>query len=215
MRKVGILGGTFNPIHWGHLLVAESALTQASLSCILWVPTVQSPYKSVVQPVPLHHRCQMVKRAIESHPQFVLTADATTPAATYAIDTLQILQRHYGLCDWHWIVGLDAFRSLPRWVGRRELIPQCTWLVAPRSVSTQPDAVGTGAVTVDLQLWGQQIAEQLLAEAIVLKWQALDMPLVQISSSLVRRYCEQGRSIRYLVPDAVSEYIAAQALYKL
>ncbi|WP_088890317.1 nicotinate (nicotinamide) nucleotide adenylyltransferase [Leptolyngbya ohadii] len=223
MGKVGIFGGTFNPIHNGHLLAAETALNQASLDRIFWVPSSHAPYKSIQELAPLPDRYQIVQRAIDSHPKFVLTE---SEASRYAVDTLKGLQHRYGNCEWYWILGVDAFRSLPRWVGRHELIPQCHWLVVPRSQiypDPQPDGKaflrenGTSTEVnqspAGLEDYCQQVAEQLWTEAIDIQWQLLQMPIIQISSSLVRRYCQQGRSIRYLVPDSVREYIAAHCLY--
>lgn len=224
MSKVGIFGGTFNPIHWGHLLAAETALEQVRLDRILWVPTSHSPYKTTVQPVSFHHRYQMVQRAIDSHPRFCLPPfeQIAAPAASaYAIDMLKALQHHYGACEWHWILGLDAFHSLPRWVGRRELIPQCLWLVAPRSNtrSVQHSCAPTGTVSANaleqLESCCDRVADQLWTEAIEVRWQLLQMPMVQVSSSLVRQHCQQQRSIRYLVPEAVRDYIATHHLYEV
>jgi nicotinate-nucleotide adenylyltransferase len=225
MTKVGIFGGTFNPIHRGHLLAAETALEQVSLDRILWVPTFHSPYKKKSQSVSFHHRYQMVRLAIASHAQFVLPQFeliAATNDATYAIDILGVLQRNYDASEWYWILGLDAFQSLPRWVGRRELAPQCLWLVAPRwntdlkQLEAKPFSPGNHMPTIAfdlLKLCCQEVAEQLEAEAIEVKWQLLQMPMMQISSSLVRQYCQQRRSIRYFVPEAVADYIATHRLY--
>lgn len=242
MVKVGILGGTFNPIHWGHLLAAETALTQGLLDRVVWIPASYSPYKQTTQPVSFYHRVQMVRLAIASYPQFVLPpfvlanmlAEASASVSPYAIDTFRTLQQHYGTCDWFWIVGFDAFQSLPRWVGRRELISQCVWLVVPRvyrrldqlhsttSFSQQSffqESCCAASMSSELfdsmQSRCQTVAAQLQTEAIAIRWQLLSMPLVQVSSSLVRQYCQQQRSIRYLVPDAVREYIATHRLYQV
>lgn len=214
MKKVGIFGGTFNPIHRGHLLAAETALEQATLDRILWVPTPRSPYKSTVQTASFADRCEMVRLAIESYPHFGLAVDAVL-AATYAIETLQALQHCYGSWDWYWILGLDAFRSLPRWVSRRELIPQCTWLVAPRLLGSS-SLIDTAAAEqfARLQACCQQVAEQLQTEAIEVKWQLLQMPMVQISSSLVRQRCQEQRSIQCFVPEAVQKYLEIHRLYE-
>lgn len=224
MAKVGIFGGTFNPIHYGHLLAAETALNQALLDRIFWVAASHTPYKSTQQLVSFTDRQQMIRRAIASQPQFVLTE---SEGSRYAVDTLRLLQRRYGNCEWYWILGLDAFRSLPRWVGRHELIPRCQWLVVPRSQvcsAPQPDgkafvryespiSTGMNSPSGELEACCQQVVEQLLAEAIEIKWQLLQMPILQISSSLVRQYSQQGRSIRYLMPDAVRDYITTNRLY--
>ncbi|NJR58467.1 MAG: nicotinate (nicotinamide) nucleotide adenylyltransferase, partial [Cyanobacteria bacterium CRU_2_1] len=132
MRRA-IFGGTFNPIHWGHLLMAETALSQFNLHQVIWVPTYRPFYKSSTELLAFHHRLEMVQRAIASHPHFtVFTSEQSHPDAAYAIHTLLELQLFYPNSQWYWIIGLDAFQSLPRWHRRQEWIEQCDWLVAPR-----------------------------------------------------------------------------------
>jgi nicotinate-nucleotide adenylyltransferase len=203
-QKIAILGGTFNPIHMGHLIMAETALSQFALDRILWVPTVSPLYKSTTGLVDFTHRLKMVTLAIASHPQFEVSAVEQIYALSYAIDTFLKLQVLYPGTQWYWIIGLDAVRSLPQWQGRQELVSQCTWLVAPR---------GSTAAQLQENIC-TQIADQLWAEEIMFQWQMLEMPLVGISSRLVRQYCSDRHSIRYWVPDSVRAYIQAQRLYQ-
>ncbi len=223
MKNFAVLGGTFNPIHLGHLLVAETALDQAQLDQIIWVPAYHPPHKSESEILlSFAHRYEMVQRAIVTHPNFVASAiEQLQLGNSYALHTLQALQSAYPNCRWSWIIGLDAFRSLPHWYGCQTLVEQCRWLVAPRSDSSsvqgQGDLVSLEKNSLEKNSPEKicfEVEKTLAARSIMLRWQMLEMPLVEISSSLVRRYCQEQRSIRYWVPDAVRDYILAQKLYQ-
>ncbi len=213
MPTKAVLGGTFNPIHLGHLLIAETALNQLALEQVIWVPTYRPLYKSSGELVDFNHRLEMVKLAIAPHPSFIVsTVERNQPHSAYAVDTFSALQSLYAASQWYWIIGLDAFLTLPHWYRRQELLPHCIWLVAPRldaSWDTSPKED-----RVKIQAFCEQVAQKMAAEAIALNWQILDMPRVGLSSRLIRQYCHHGRSIRYLVPDIVRDYILQQNLYK-
>ncbi len=213
MLNVAIFGGAFNPVHWGHLLIAETAFDQFNLDHVIWVPTFQPPHKTP-SILAYEHRFEMVQRAIADHPAFTVSAvDQQRTGPSYAIDTLRALQVLHLNTRWHWIIGHDAFVSLPQWRASQELGAQCIWLVAPR-----PEA-GPGSEAIgrpgDSDLQPGQSTRFALPHALRLRWHWLDMPSVGISSSLVRQRCLAGRSIRYLVPPAVHSYIAGQNLYQM
>jgi nicotinate-nucleotide adenylyltransferase len=204
MRKFGIFGGTFNPVHWGHLLIAETGLSQFGLDQIIWVPTYQPPHKNQAV-LAFDHRLAMVKLAIADHPQFTFAdVEQQQLGISYAIVTFKQLQLLYPETNWYWIVGLDALQTLPKWSGVAELVTQCIWLVAPRNL------VANAAASLDLV---ETIADQFAARSQQLHWHLLQMPSIGISSSLIRQSVQQGRSVRYLVPDAVRHYILQQELY--
>lgn len=210
MRSLGILGGTFNPVHIGHLLLADTALTVAHLDQVLWVPNHNPPHRRSTDLIAPMHRVEMVRRAIAGHPQFTLAdveGDSTAPG--YAADTFQQLRQAFPASHWSWIVGLDAFKSLPRWHRRQEWISQCRWLVAPR----REDTDSTQATLDRLNAECCQVADQLQQQGIPLIWQPLPVPLIDVSSSALRRAFQQGHSLRYLVPDAVRLYIQQRSLY--
>lgn len=205
MQKLGIFGGTFNPIHWGHLLIAQTALDQLRLDRVIWVIDRSPPHKQVSPQLNFQYRWEMVQLAIANHPAFILSPITTNSSGySYAIETFSNLQALYPQTHWYWIVGQDAFATLPRWYRRQELIPQCDWLVAPR-----PEASN-----IELELLGKTVVEQLTTQSIAIRWQVLSAPPIAISSSLIRQYCQQQRSIRYLVPEAVRTYILNQQLYQ-
>lgn len=214
MGKVAILGGTFDPVHWGHLLLAETAANQMKLDQVIWAPAHHPPHKKGLA---YQHRRLMVQKAIADNKTFSLYEVETAEAGSdYAINTLAKLQDTYPNCQWYWIIGLDAFQTLPRWYCREKLIPLCEWLVAPRlgQVVTSAPLVSTVSTidnsSIDLC---QQVSEKLADQNIPIRWQLLQMPAVGISSTLIRQYCCQGRSIRYLVPEQVLAYIISHHLY--
>ena len=209
LPKIAIFGGTFDPIHWGHLLIAETAVDQFQLDRVLWVPTFRPSYKA--HPLlAFEQRLEMVRRAIAHHPAFTVSAievaalDGQPAGASYAIDTFNALQSLEPNALWYWIVGHDAFQSLPKWRGSQSLITQCIWLVAPRA----EDEGGKG--------WEEPSAiSHRLMDLPALRWHLLDMPSIGISSSLIRQRCQDGRSIRDWVPETVHSYIAEQNLYQM
>jgi len=218
MERVAILGGTFDPVHWGHLVLAETALSLLDLAMVIWVPVHRPPHK---RGRGYEHRRLMVEIAIAGNSAFVLEPRKTSQAEPdYAIGTLADLQDTYPNRQWFWIIGLDAFQTLPRWYCRERLVPACEWLVAPRSLPITSTAAlvetSTSAqqeIEIQASWLCQQIAEQLASQGIPIRWQLLPMPPLGISSSLIRQYCRQGRSIRYLVPEGVRAYITTHNLY--
>lgn len=213
MQRLGIFGGTFNPPHCGHLHIAEAALHQANLDRVLWIPAVAPPHRQGQDLTAIAHRQELVKRAIAPNDRFALCCvEPQKPGdRSYAIDLLDQVQ---ALCissrpetesshsQWFWIIGQDAFATLPRWYRRQELIPRCTWLVAPRPIQN-PAAAADPTTTVQI----------LQSQKIGIRWQLLNLPPLDISSSQIRQRVGDRLPIHTLVPDAVREYIEAQGLY--
>jgi nicotinate-nucleotide adenylyltransferase len=220
MQRVAIFGGTFNPIHWGHLITAEAALNQAHLDRIIWVPSHRPPHRTYSDVVSFQHRMEMVKRAIADHNAFFLsTVELDRPGNSYAIDTFTELQILYPNNQWFWLIGLDAFQSLPRWYRGQELAAQCSWLIAPRAATasstavTMPTPASSTAGNTSADLACQHVAHCMAQQSVTLQWQLLDMPFINISSSLIRHYRGDRHSIRYLLPDTVNDYIIEHSLY--
>jgi nicotinate-nucleotide adenylyltransferase len=218
MGRVAILGGTFDPVHWGHLVLAQMALSQLNLERVIWVPSLHPPHKHGSA---YEHRRWMVELAIAENSAFTLAQrrmNSTEP--DYALSTFKDLQTTDPSCQWFWIIGLDSFQTLPRWYGREQLVPACEWLVAPRfSMLAMANTVSSTRTDTLQEPEHQanhvceQIAAQLADQNIPIRWQLLQMPNLGISSSLIRQYCHQHRSIRYLVPDSVRAYISHHNLY--
>ena len=203
MQQLAIYGGTFDPIHWGHLLIAETALHQVPVEQIVWVPSLNPPHK---QAAAFEHRLEMLKLATTDHPKFTVSViEVNRPGTSYAINTLIDLSAAYPNTHWYWIVGLDAFQTLPRWYCGHELAQMCDWLIAPRLLG--------GETIAQSELICKQVEQQLKNQSITINWQLLHIPLVGVSSSQIRQLIGDRQSIRYLVVEPVRWYITAHNLY--
>lgn len=196
--RIGILGGSFDPVHWGHLQVAQQALRQVSLSQVIWVPSGSPPHKPIGM-AHISHRVAMIRAAIANYPACsVSDVEADSVGLSYAIEALLHLQARYPNSEWYWILGADTFQTLPRWYRWTELAQACQWLVAPRS------SANDACVQAMVRLAERQVA---------LRWQWLDMPLVDLSSRQIRQRCHLRQSIADLVPAVVQQYIGQHRLY--
>lgn len=203
MRSIAIFGGTFDPVHWGHLILAETALHQVPLEHIIWVPSLNPPHK---QTTPFKHRLEMLQQTITDNPSFTVSlVEVNRSGSSYAINTLLDLSAQIPNTHWYWIIGLDAFLTLPRWYRGRELVQMCDWLIAPRLLGGENIAQSESIC--------KQVEQQMQKQSTTISWQLLHIPLVGLSSSLIRQMVLEGKSIRYLVPESVRSYIAAQNLY--
>ena len=195
--NIGVLGGTFDPIHIGHLVVAEEARTKLGLSEVLFVPAGQPWLKQDHSITPAAHRVEMVHRAIADNPYFKLSIlEVDRPGPSYTVDTLTLLQDQLGgEASLFFILGRDTLAELPLWKEPRKVIQLCRLVVPPRLGSR------------DLR----HLAEAMpgLLERVI----QLDMPVIGISSSEIRQRIARGLSIRYLVPAEVEKYITEQKIY--
>ncbi len=197
--NIGILGGTFDPIHIGHLVVAEEARTKLGLSEVLFVPAGQPWLKQARDIAPAAHRVEMVRRAIADNPYFKLsTLEVDHPGPSYTVDTLALLQDQLSSeSSLFFILGRDTLAELPLWKEPRKVIQLCRLVVPPRLGSR------------DLRHLEEAIPG-LLDKVI-----QLDMPVIGISSSEIRHRIAQGLPIRYLVPSVVEKYIAEHRIYQV
>ena len=195
--NIGVLGGTFDPIHMGHLIVAEEARIKLGFSEVLFVPAGQPWLKLDRTITPAVHRVEMVRRAIADNPHFKLsTLEVERPGPSYTVDTLAMLRKQLGReASFFFILGRDALAELPLWKEAEKLVQLCRLVVAPRLGSK------------DLKHL-EKIIPGLLDKVI-----QLDMPVIGISSSGIRQRLAQGLPIRYLVPSEVEKYITKQKLY--
>ncbi|MFD0674083.1 nicotinate-nucleotide adenylyltransferase [Cohnella sp. GCM10027633] len=193
MRKIGLMGGTFDPVHIGHLLAAESAREAAKLDEVWFVPTSIPPHKP--QPgTGTKARCDMLQAAITGNPAFRLeTIELEREGASYTIDTVIALQARDPEAQLYWIIGSDMVNDLPNWRRIDELLERISFIGLER-----PDQPAD-----DTQL-PASVRRRLLRAA---------MPPLGISSTDIRRRLKEGRSIRYLVPEAVQDYIRRNELY--
>ena len=196
--NIGVLGGTFDPIHIGHLVVAEEARMKLGLREVLFVPAGQPWLKRDRDITPAVHRVEMVRRGIADNPYFKLcTLEVERPGPSYAVDTLTMLRKQLGSeASLFFILGRDTLAELPLWKEPEKLVQLCRLVVAPRLGSKDLKHLETAI-------------PGLLDKVI-----QLDMPVIGISSSGIRQRLAQELSIRYLVPKGVEEYIVEHELYR-
>lgn len=197
--KLGVLGGTFDPPHNGHLLIAHEAVKQLGLQRVLFAPTHHPPHKRAANHTPIEHRLEMVRLAIASYPQFVLSrVDVDRPGPTYTVDTMRILREQFGKdAELFFIMGMDSLANLLTWRAPEQLIQLCKLAVFPRP-----------GFTANLDELEQHIPN--LRARIVL----LNAPTLDIAASDLQARVRAGESIAHFVPEAVARYIAEKGLYR-
>jgi nicotinate-nucleotide adenylyltransferase len=197
--RLGVIGGSFDPIHIGHLIVAQEACTSLALERMLFVPAGQPPHKLGRAMTDPAHRVEMVQRAIAGNACFSLSrVDVDRPGPCYTVDTIHILREIWGAdAEIDFLIGSDMLADLPTWRQPGRLIHLCQ-VVAVRRPGYQVDLD-----QLDRRLPGAAAAIQML-----------DAPTLDISATAIRARVRSGRSIRYLVPEPVEQYIHAQGLYR-
>ncbi len=197
--SVGILGGTFDPIHTGHLIVAEEARIRLKLSEVLFVPAGQPWLKVDHVITPALDRVEMVRRAIADNPYFKLcTLEAERPGPSYTVDTIASLRDELGTQSFFFILGWDSLAGLLLWKQPDKLVQLCQLVVVPRLGLNLPELSSLASSVPGLMD----------------KVTRLDTPIIGVSSSEIRQRVAQGLSIRYLVPEEVGKYIAERRLYE-
>ena len=197
--NIGVLGGTFDPIHMGHLIIAEEAKVRLNLAEILFVPA-GLPWLRMNSPIlAVEHRVQMVRLAIGDKPYFKLsTVEIERPGPSYTVDTIAELEGQFGVEDeLFFILGWDNLAELSKWREPSRLIKMCYLVAVPRVGYSLPD------------LNSLEAAIPGLAQRVTM----LDTPLIDISASEIRNRVAQGLSIEHLVPEPVDKYIREQGLY--
>jgi len=189
----GLFGGTFDPIHVAHLIVAEAALDQLELDRVLFVPSAGPPHKPGRKITPVEHRLEMVRLAISDNVRLALSGlEARRPAPSYTIDTIRELRGELGGGEaLHFVMGSDSLVQFFTWKEPEHLLAECEFAVVPRP-------------GFDLASADPRIASRA---------RILDAPMMDISSTDIRERVREGRTIRYLVPAPVSDYIATKKLY--
>ena len=212
--RIGILGGTFNPIHLAHLRVAEEVREVCALDRVLFLPAASPPHKSVAEEVSFTDRLALVEAAVADHPDFVASdLEARRHGKSFSVDTLEILQRERPGDEFFFIIGMDSFRNLPTWRDYRRLFSLTNIVVAPRpGVPVQPPQASLPVAMQDQfcyddqsKIWRHQSGTSLIF---------LAETYLDISSTRIRQLVAAGRSIRYLVPPAVAELIRRRGLYR-
>ena len=196
--KLGLLGGTFNPPHLGHLVCAQEACTQLGLDEVAFIPVNQPPHKEIHGDPGVEVRVELTRRAVAADSRFwVSRVDADVPGRSYTVDTLKRLHESSPEDDLTFIMGGDMAYSLPTWHEPETVLSLATLGVAEREGIRRAD-----------------IVEHLAGLAGAERIRFFDMPRLDISSSLIRRRAAAGLPLRYYVPDAVAEYIVSEGLYR-
>ena len=204
-RQVVLFGGTFDPVHFGHLIVARSIAEACGFERITLVPAAAPPHKSAASASPTD-RLAMLRLATEGEGLFDICEDELSREGTsYTFDTLTALRaRHGEAAELHWIVGADMLEDLPNWYRADDVIALARIVVACRA----PWHERVGAIVSGLADRFGTAGGERLGQAIV------ETPLIDISSTAIRQRVNQGLSVRYLVPEPVRAYIRSQGLYR-
>lgn len=194
--RIGFFGGTFDPIHHGHLILASYAASSAGLDRLLVAPAADPPHKDR-SITPVEHRIEMLLRAIEPDPRLEMTTvDLERAGPHYSADTLEILSSLHPGASFYFLMGSDSYRDLPRWFEPLRLFEHADLLVGRRPNSVYDEAA----------LWQAIPPARTQTEFV-------DIPLIEISSTEVRKRVSEGLPIDYLVPLSVQQYIQEHGLY--
>ncbi|MGG3469349.1 nicotinate-nucleotide adenylyltransferase [Neobacillus pocheonensis] len=187
MKKVGILGGTFDPPHYGHLLIANEVLSALQLDEIWFMPNQEPPHKKKSDEVKNEDRLQMLQLALENNQSFVIqTIELERKGPSYTVETMKMINDQFPDHQFFFIIGADMIEYLPKWHKIDELVKLVQF------------------VGVDRPHYSHQTDYPVLY---------VDVPTMEISSSMIRERVKSGKTIRYLLPDAVILYIEEKSLY--
>ncbi len=204
--RLGIYGGSFDPVHLGHLLVAESCREQARLDRVLFVPAATPPHKQGRRLAAAADRKAMLALAIGGQPAFeVVSAELDRGGVSWTVDTLEALASAHPADSLHLILGPDALAGLPTWRAPGRILELASPLAVEREGVDDIGAVVAGQPLLDLL--GAELARQITRERVV-------CPAVGIRSTQLRAAVAAGHSIRYRTPAAVERYIATHGLYR-
>ncbi|GKX28745.1 putative nicotinate-nucleotide adenylyltransferase [Vallitalea longa] len=199
-QLIGIMGGTFDPIHYGHLILAQYVLDNMKLDKILFIPSGVSYLKSNRKVSDKIHRLNMTKLGILNNDEFELsTIEIDRKGNTYTVDTIDELNDKYPFNTYYFIIGADSLFDLVKWKDHKRLFKICNFIVANR-----------GATYTDIQLNDEIHMLQTRYDANIT---LVRIPDIEISSSEIRNRVKDKLSIRYLLPENVEKYIGINKLY--
>lgn len=201
MKRIGIMGGTFNPIHTGHLIIADDAREKYKLDKVLFIPSGLPPHKPDSEVLDPEHRFEMVRLAVASNAGFEASRmEIDRDGYTYTVYTLNELKERYGKgTTFYFIIGADVVPELKTWREYKKVFQLCEFIAVLRPGFSDNSFLGE--------------IQQLEAEYGA-KIHPMQSRLIDISSTDIREHCMRGTSIKYLVPEAVESYILDKGLYK-
>jgi len=215
--KLGILGGTFNPIHFGHLRAAEEALVMAGLDIIIFIPSGKPPLKAE-NTAPAQRRYEMVRLAIKKNPQFdLLDLECRTRQKSYTVQTLERLRDLYPDDSLYFILGIDAFLDIPNWYRPERLLSLADFLILSRPGCRFADLAASPYLSakkeilrkLDLGAIPSYSTKLGSGKAVML----LNVSPSNISATDIRTRITEGKSVKYLLPAEVESYIISHKLY--
>jgi nicotinate-nucleotide adenylyltransferase len=199
--RIGVFGGAFDPIHYGHLILAEQSREQARLDEVLFVPAARHPFKADTTAAPFDRRVEMVRLAVAGHPAFrVSEIERDRPGLNYTADTLDQLHRERPGDALFLLVGSDTLPEFPKWHSPDRIARAAALVVMERPGHPVPSAVELQTAI------GLPAGEQL-------RMQTVEVPMIDLSSRDIRHRVGSGLSIRYMLPRAVEVYISEKRLY--
>lgn len=200
MKKIGIMGGTFDPIHNGHLLIAENAREQLSLDEVCFIPTGRAPHKQGKKITDGAHRLRMVELAISDNPAFIADdRELRSPELSYSCVTLQEMRERSPEDEFYFIMGGDSLRDFKTWYHPQQIC-SCATLVA---------AIRDDCDREHLNAYAEELRQLFSADIRLIR-----TPNLSVASSELRRHAAAGETIRYQVPESVRSYIESHHLYQ-
>ncbi|HVZ81769.1 MAG TPA: nicotinate-nucleotide adenylyltransferase [bacterium] len=206
MKSIALFGGTFNPIHFGHLAIAEGIRAKYDLDKVIFVPTHTPPHKQSDELVSAFKRAIMVHLATVSNPCFdVSTVEVDRGGKSYSIDTVRYFSQLYeGKVGIYFIVGADMLAEIGKWKNIGELLKLCRFIAVSRPGYDAQRIFNQNFLSSENFEFATALVENVLIE---------EMPMLEISASDIRRKVREWKSIKYLVPEAVEQFIHNQKLY--
>jgi nicotinate-nucleotide adenylyltransferase len=198
--RIGIFGGTFDPVHMGHLILAEQCRDQAQLDQVWFMPAAHPPHKSTLSLTRFEQRCEMLELATAGHPSFrIERLEKDLPPPSFTAKTLAELHRLHPGNEFFLLMGSDGLPDLPGWFEPHRVIELAGLVVVPRP---------------GIMLWtAQRLAVALGVPESAVRLRLVACPMIEISSRELRRALADGMSVRYLIPRAVEEYLRDRKLY--
>ncbi len=197
--RIGIFGGTFDPPHVGHLILAEECRSQLQLDLLLWVVTDNPPHKQYTNVSPIEQRLDLVALAIHGNPSFQISRiDIDRPGPHYAIDTMNLLHKEYPDAQLFYLMGGDSLHDLPTWKRPQDFLRVCDGIGVMRRHEDE----------VDLE------SLEKVMPGISRKVKIVEAPILEISSKQIRQRIAEGMGYRYYLRDAVYKAILDLGLYK-
>lgn len=211
--KIGLLGGTFNPIHNAHLRVAETVRDRLALDRIIFIPAATPPHKELAGEISFEHRKNMVELAISDNARFAVSdIEQQRGGRSYTVDTLRELRQSSPADEHFFIIGSDSFLEIASWFNISEIFRLANIVVVERPAAAISDLTAPLPVALRSEFCYIHDEMRLTHRSGFSVFYLPDTPLA-ISSSAVRQLLREGRSIRYLVPDRVARYIHEKRIY--